>query len=94
MADGEPFNENALIAAHRSLPLGTQVTVTNLRNGRSVTVRIKDRGPALTSRVIDLSKAAAMRLGFLNRGLTPVQVRVVSLPPAKRNHSLVAVVQN
>ena len=94
MASGERFDENALIGAHRSLPFGTQVTVTKLRNGRSVTVRIKDRGPALTSRVIDLSRAAAMRLGFLNRGLTPVRVTVVSLPPAKQNHSLVSAEQN
>jgi rare lipoprotein A len=87
MASGEPFDENALTAAHRSLPFGTQVTVTNLQNGHSVTVRIKDRGPALANRLIDLSKAAAMRLGFLTHGLTRVQVRVVSLPPVKQNRT-------
>jgi rare lipoprotein A len=87
MASGEPFDENALTAAHRSLPFGTQVTVTNLQNGHSVTVRIKDRGPALANRIIDLSKAAAMRLGFLTHGLTRVQVRVVSLPPVKQNRT-------
>ena len=81
MASGEPFDENALTAAHRTLPLGAKVEVTNLRNGRSVTVRIRDRGPAVAGRVIDLSKAAAARLGFVHRGLTIVEVRVVSLPP-------------
>lgn len=83
MASGEPFDEHALTAAHRTLPLGTKVTVTNLRNGRAVTVRIKDRGPAIAGRVIDLSKAAAMRLGFVHRGLTFVEVQVVSLPPGE-----------
>ena len=87
MASGEPFDENALTAAHRSLPFGTQVTVTNLQNGHSVTVRLKDRGPVLASRLIDLSKAAAMRLGLLTHGLTRVQVRVVSLPPVKQNRT-------
>ena len=94
MADGERFDADALIAAHRSLPFGTKVTVTNLRNGRSVTVRIKDRGPAITSRLIDLSREAAARLGFLHRGLTLVQVRVVSLPTTPQNYSLVAAEQN
>jgi rare lipoprotein A len=83
MACGEPFNEYALTAAHRTFPLGTEVTVTNLRNGRSVNVRIKDRGPVNPGRVIDLSKAAAMRLGFVQRGLTPVKVQVVKLPPVE-----------
>ena len=59
MACGEPFNEYAMIAAHRTLPLGTEVKVTNIRNGRSVVVRIMDRGPHIAGRTIDLSKAAA-----------------------------------
>ena len=88
MASGEPFDENALTAAHRTLPLGAEVKVTNLRNGRSVTVRVKDRGPAITGRLIDLSKAAAARLGFVHRGLTIVEVRVVSLPPDDKNGTL------
>jgi rare lipoprotein A len=70
MASGEPFDENALIAAHRTLPLGAEVKVTNLENGRSVTVRVKDRGPAITGRLIDLSKAAPARLGFVHRADT------------------------
>ena len=88
MACGEPFDENALTAAHRTLPLGAEVKVTNLENGRSVTVRVKDRGPAITGRLIDLSKAAAARLGFVHRGLTMVEVRVVSLPPNGKNGTL------
>lgn len=80
MACGKPFNEHALTAAHRTLPLGTKVKVTDLRNGRSVIVRIRDRGPAIESRLIDLSRAAARRLGFTHNGLAPVKVRVLSVP--------------
>jgi rare lipoprotein A len=90
MACGEPFDENALTAAHRTLPLGSVVTVTNLRNGRSVTVRVKDRGPAISGRLIDLSKAAAVRLGFIHRGLTPVKVQVVRVPPTNPSTTLAA----
>lgn len=79
-ASGKPFNEHALTAAHRTLPLGTKVKVTNLRNGRSVILRIIDRGPAVHGRVIDVSRAASRRLGFTHRGLTPVKIRVVSTP--------------
>lgn len=81
MASGEPFDANALIAAtHPSLPLGAEVKVTNLRNGRSVTVQVKDRLPASSRRLIDLSRATAGLLGFVRRGLAPVKVEVVSLP--------------
>ena len=81
MASGEPFDANALIAAtHRNLPLGAEVKVTNLRNGRSVTVQVKDRLPASSRRLIDLSRATAGLLGFVRRGLAPVKVEVVSLP--------------
>ena len=79
-ASGEPFNEYAMIAAHRTLPLGTKVRVTNVRNGRSVVVRIMDRGPHVAGRAIDLSKAAADRLGFTRQGLAPVTMRVLSTP--------------
>ncbi|HEV2418088.1 MAG TPA: septal ring lytic transglycosylase RlpA family protein [Terriglobia bacterium] len=80
MACGEPFDEHKMIAAHRTLPLGTDVRVTNLRNGRSVIVKIKDRGPGVSGRVIDVSKAAARELHFVGRGLTPVKIRVLSEP--------------
>lgn len=87
MACGERFNERALIAAHRTLPLGTKVKVTNLRNGRSVVVKIKDRGPWVGNRLIDLSKAAAGRLGYIHHGLAPVEVRVLTVPKRSRDSS-------
>lgn len=80
MACGEPYNEYAMVAAHRTLPLGTKVEVTNLRNGRSVVVRVLDRGPYIAGRAIDLSLAAARRLRFANRGLAPVKIRVLRTP--------------
>jgi rare lipoprotein A len=76
-ASGVPFDDRKLTAAHRTLPLGTQVQVTNLKNGRSVVVKINDRGPYVRHRLIDLSAAAARRLGFTHRGAVPVRVRVV-----------------
>jgi len=82
-ASGEPFNMNSMTCAHRSLPLGASVLVTNLRNHRSVLVRVNDRGPVPESRVIDLSYAAARILGF--RGLAPVRLDLVdpSLSPTQ-----------
>jgi rare lipoprotein A len=74
-ASGEPFNMNSMTCAHRSLPLGATVLVTNLRNHRSVLVRVNDRGPVPESRVVDLSYAAAKLLGF--RGLAPVRIDLV-----------------
>ena len=62
-ASGERFNENAMTAAHKTLPLGTDVKVTNQRTGKSIKVTINDRGPFVKGRIIDLSKAAAARLG-------------------------------
>ncbi|MCX2724499.1 septal ring lytic transglycosylase RlpA family protein [Roseibium salinum] len=73
-ASGERANPNGLTAAHRTLPFGTLVTVTNLSNGKSVTVRINDRGPFTGGRVIDLTWAAAKSLGFVSKGITRVQV--------------------
>ena len=76
-ASGEVFNENAMTAAHRSLPFGTQVEVTDQRTGNIVVVRINDRGPFHGKRIIDLSKAAATELGFRNRGTTSICYRVL-----------------
>ena len=76
-ASGEPFDERALTAAHPTLPFGTRVRVTNVRSGRSVTVRINDRGPFVTGRVIDVSEAAAQQLGMVGRGVTKVKLDVV-----------------
>lgn len=75
---GEPYNMYALTAAHRRLPLGTRVRVTNLLNGRSVVLRINDRGPVPVSRCIDVSAAAARVLGFRAEGLAPVRIEVIS----------------
>ena len=77
-ASGEPYRGTALTAAHRTLPFGTRVKVTNLANGRSVEVRINDRGPFHRRRVIDLSRAAAERLGMVRRGRAPVEVQVLA----------------
>ncbi|MFG1295971.1 MULTISPECIES: septal ring lytic transglycosylase RlpA family protein [Xanthobacter] len=76
-ANGERFNPGEMTAAHRSLPFGTKVRVTNLRNGKSVVVRINDRGPYVRGRIIDVSRAAASHLGFTGRGLTRVNLAVV-----------------
>ena len=76
-ASGEPFDMNALTAAHRSLPFGTQVRVTNLENGRSVVLRINDRGPFVKRRIIDVSRHAAEHLGFREAGLAKVRVEVI-----------------
>lgn len=74
-ANGERANPRGLTAAHRTLPFGTRVRVTNRRNGRSVIVRINDRGPFVRGRVIDLTTSAAQSIGF--SGLAPVTLQVV-----------------
>ncbi len=79
-ANGEPFDDQRLTAAHRRLPLGARVRVTNLRNGRSVVVRVNDRGPFTPGRLIDLSKGAAQQLGFIRQGLAHVRISVVGVP--------------
>jgi len=76
-ASGEPFNNNALTAAHKSLPFGTRVMVKNLSNGRSVTVRINDRGPFVRGRIIDLTRTAFSRIASLDKGVAKVEIRVV-----------------
>ena len=77
-ASGQVYNMYQMTAAHPSLPFGTRVAVTNLDNGRTVIVTINDRGPFVKGRVIDVSRKAASKLGFLSNGLTRVGVRVVS----------------
>ena len=76
-ASGERFNKHALTAAHRTLPLGTMVRVTNQKNGRSVIVRINDRGPYGHGRIIDLSEAAAKQLDMIDAGVAPVTLQVI-----------------
>jgi rare lipoprotein A len=76
-ASGERFNMNAMTAAHRSLKFGTRVKVTNLKNKRSVTVRINDRGPFIRGRIIDISYAAAKKIRMLGEGVVRVRVTVL-----------------
>ena len=83
-ASGEIFDQRELVAAHRTLPLGSVVQVTNLENGRSVVLRVIDRGPYGKNHrkgvIIDVSKGAAQRLRFIRAGLMRVRVRVLSVP--------------
>jgi rare lipoprotein A len=76
-ASGEKLDGHKLTAAHRTLPFGTRVRVTNVANGRSVTVRINDRGPFVPGRVVDVSYTAAERLGITEQGITKVKLDVV-----------------
>ncbi len=80
-ADGERFDANGLTAAHRSLPLNSIVRVTNLENGRSIVVRINDRGPYRAGRILDLSPKAARALGMKEDGLA--RVRLEAIPTAE-----------
>jgi peptidoglycan lytic transglycosylase len=76
-ASGEPFDANQLTCAHRTLPLGSVLRVTNLRNNKTVIVTVNDRGPVPENRVIDLSRAAADALDFQDDGLAPVKVELI-----------------
>jgi rare lipoprotein A len=76
-ANGERFNMNAMTAAHKTLPFGTKVRVTYPRNGRSIVVRINDRGPFIRGRAIDLSRGAAAKLGFISSGHARVRLDIV-----------------
>ena len=80
-ASGRSFNPSALTAAHKTLPFGTRVKVTNNRNNRSVVVTINDRGPTAADRIVDVSQAAARKLGFVRAGLTEVKLEVVGQSP-------------
>ncbi len=80
-ADGEPLDARLATAAHTTLPIPSYLDVTNLENGRSIRVRLNDRGPFVAGRIIDLSKAAADQLGFLRQGTARVRVRYVGPAP-------------
>ena len=87
-ASGEVFNQEKFTAAHQTLPWGSRVKVTNLANGKSVDVRINDRGPFGKGRIIDLSRAAARALGMVGQGITTVRVEWLS--DSERSNKLVA----
>ncbi len=84
-ASGMRANPNGFYAAHRTLPFGTRIRVENLRNGRVVEVRVNDRGPFVRGRVVDVTKAAADRLGFVSAGTAPVRVTVIGRESAGKS---------
>ena len=86
-ASGEPYDMHDFTAAHRTLPLGSWVKVTNLKNDKSVMVRINDRGPILKSRILDLSYGDAMILGFGDQGIAKVRLDVIETPTVATNIS-------
>ncbi|WP_226390743.1 septal ring lytic transglycosylase RlpA family protein [Penaeicola halotolerans] len=73
-ASGEKFRQGKMTAAHRTLPFGTKVKVTNLSNGKSIKVRINDRGPFVAGRIIDLSRKGARKLDIIQQGVAPVKI--------------------
>ena len=77
-ANGEIYRPGTMTAAHRSLPFGTRVRVTNLNNGRSTVVRINDRGPYVGGRIIDLSETAADSIGMIRSGVAPVKIHILN----------------
>lgn len=84
-ASGERYNPDALTMAHKNLPFGTKVKVTNLKNNRSVTLRVNDRGPTQGDRVGDVSLAAARALGMVRAGVIDAELQVVSSPAPKKS---------
>jgi rare lipoprotein A len=86
-ASGEPFDMHDFTAAHPSLPLGSLVKVTNLRNGKAVVVRINDRGPVVEGRIIDVSYTAAQALGFKERGVQTVRLELYQPRDPRPDHS-------
>lgn len=87
-ASGEIFDQDKLTAAHRTLPFGTTVKITNTANNKTVTVTINDRGPFVNDRVIDLSKKAAQILDFVNQGVAQVKIEVTDIPKSTTSQAL------
>jgi rare lipoprotein A len=83
-ASGEVYNPDAMTMAHKTLPFGTRVKVTNLANKKSVTLRVNDRGPTQADRIGDVSLAAARQLGMVRSGVADAELEVVSEAPAKK----------
>jgi rare lipoprotein A len=79
-ASGQVYDKTRMSAAHKSLPLGTKVRVTDVGSGKSIIVRVNDRGPFVKGRIIDLSRKAAQELGMIRRGVSRVRVEVLSVP--------------
>ena len=79
-ASGEVFNMHALTAAHRTLPLGSRIQVTNLSNGKRITLKVTDRGPYKKGRILDVSQGAAKALGMLKSGTAKVRIHVIDKP--------------
>ena len=80
MANGDPYRKGKLTAAHNTLPFGTRVKVRNQQNGKTVKVKITDRGPHARNRILDLSLAAARRLDMVDSGVAPVKIKVIKKP--------------
>jgi rare lipoprotein A len=92
-ASGERYRHNKMTAAHKTLPFGTKVRVTNLANNQSVELVINDRGPYVDNRIIDLSKSAAEKLGFINQGLADVKLEVIDAGDGKTSDPIKTVDQ-
>lgn len=86
-ASGQTYNKHVLSAAHRTLPLGSKVRVTDTSSGKSIVVKVNDRGPFVKGRIIDLSRSAAQELGMIKKGLTRVEVEVLSVPKSQSRSS-------
>ncbi|MGI4864682.1 MAG: septal ring lytic transglycosylase RlpA family protein [Janthinobacterium lividum] len=82
-ASGTPYRPGKLTAAHNTLPFGTKIKVTNTRTGRSVKVTVNDRGPHVKGRIVDLSKKAANKIGLVDAGVAPVQLKVIKAVPTR-----------
>ena len=82
-ANGERYNKNGISAAHKTLPFGTEVRVKNLNNGKTLVVRINDRGPFVKGRIIDLSEGAAKKLDMINDGVVPVKLTILKYGSGK-----------
>lgn len=93
-ANGEIYSDNKLTAAHRTLPFGTRLEVTNLRNGKTVQVRINDRGPYSKGRIIDLSKSAARQIGLISAGVGKVRITLAGKKAESSPEKAVAKVES
>jgi rare lipoprotein A len=90
-ASGEKFRQSKLTAAHKTLPFGTKVRVTNLANNQTVEVEVNDRGPYVEDRIIDLSRSAAEKLGFINKGVAEVKIEVIDAGDGRSKSPVAAV---